>query len=217
MHINSQIIPTILVDKKENFLAAVKTIGNFTNHIQLDITDGEFTSHPTINLTEIELPQGWQVDLHLMVRRPSEFLPEIFRLKPSMVIFHAEANEDLEPIFKKLKDQGFKVGLALLKPTVPDSVKNLISLVDHVMIFAGSLGQMGGEASLIQLEKIRLIKKINDKVEIGWDGGANIDNVFMLSRGGVDYINVGSALAYANDPAAVFAKMQKEIAKQSVV
>ncbi len=217
MHINSQIIPTVLVDKKENYLAALKTIGNFTNHIQVDITDGEFTSNKTIGLEDVSIPDAWTVDLHLMVRRPSEFLPKVLELKPAMVILHAEADEDLAPIFTKLKEKGMKTGLALLRPTVPSGVQDLIKQVDHVLIFSGDLGKMGGKASLIQLEKVRLIKQINDKIEIGWDGGANLDNVFMLSRGGVDYINVGSALAYANDPVAVFNKMQQEISKQSVV
>lgn len=217
MHANSEIIPTILVEQKEHYENALERIGQFTKHVQLDITDGDFAESKTISLDEVTIPEGWTVDLHLMVRRPSEFLPKILELNPAMVILHAECDEELLPIFNKLKEKGLKTGLALLKPTVPETVSDLINVVGHVLIFSGDLGKMGGKASLMQLEKIRLIRKISPKVEIGWDGGANIDNVFLLSRGGVDYINVGSALAYANDPATVYENMKREVVKQSIV
>jgi ribulose-phosphate 3-epimerase len=69
----------------------------------------------------------------------------------------------------------------------------------------------------MQLEKVRLIKAINPKVEIGWDGGINIDNAFTLTQGGVDVLNVGGALANADDPSKVYSSMIKEINKQGVI
>ena len=79
------------------------------------------------------------------------------------------------------------------------------------------LGRMGGTASLMQLEKIRLIKAINPNVEIGWDGGVMADNAYSLVQGGVDVLNVGSAIQKAGDPQAAFAKLQQEIAKTGVI
>jgi ribulose-phosphate 3-epimerase len=76
---------------------------------------------------------------------------------------------------------------------------------------------MGGTASLMQLEKIRLIKAINPNVEIGWDGGVMADNAYSLVQGGVDVLNVGSAIQKAGDPQAAFAKLQQEIAKTGVI
>ena len=134
-----------------------------------------------------------------------------------MVIFHAETDENIEPLMAILKAEGILAGVALLRSTVPSKVANLINAADHVMIFAGTLGKMGGSASLIQTEKIRLIKMINNKVEIGWDGGANIDNIFSISRAGADVINVGSALAFANDPKTVYESMINQIDKSDVV
>ena len=56
------------------------------------------------------------------------------------------------------------------------------------MIFSGELGRFGGTASLMQLEKIRLIKAINPSVEIGWDGGVAVDNAYSLVQGGVNVL-----------------------------
>lgn len=213
----SKIVPTILVDNMKNYESAIKQIDSFTKHAQIDITDGQFATSKTIKLDQVFWPKDWVVDIHMMVEQPSFYIKTLTRMKPHLVIFHAEVQEDLLPILDQLRESGIKAGVALMRPTVPNNVAELIKKADHVMIFAGELGKMGGAVSLLQREKVRLIRKINPDVEIGWDGGANVDNIFSISRSGVDIINVGSALAYANDPQAVFEELKAQIAKTSVV
>ena len=152
-----------------------------------------------------------------MVARPAEHLETLVSLKPYMIIFHAEVAEDIVPVLQHVKKLGIKAGLALLKPTVPSTVTAAINEADHVMIFTGELGRHGGTASLIQLEKARLIRKIKPDVEIGWDGGVNVENAFSLSQGGIDVLNVGATLASAEDPKSVFDKLVSEINKQGVI
>lgn len=214
---NTQIVPTILVDSVENYQSAVTQINEFSNRAQIDITDGQFAPTQTVNLDQLWWPDNWQADIHMMVGAPSQYVDKLIELKPNMVIFHTEVNEDLKPSFDKLRAAGIKVGLALLKATVPADHEEMIKYVDHVLVFAGALGQMGGRASLIQLEKVRLVLKINPGVEIGWDGGVNIDNVFSIAKGHVHVINVGSTLAYANNPKAVYESMMSQIDKKTVI
>ena len=85
------------------------------------------------------------------------------------------------------------------------------------MIFSGDLGKFGGTASMMQLEKVRLIKAINPNVEIGWDGGVNVDNAYTLTQGGVDVLNVGGAIANAAEPGQVYATLVSEINKHGVI
>ncbi len=54
--------------------------------------------------------------------------------------------------------------------------------------FSGDLGHYGGKASLMQLEKVRLIRSIHPEVEIGWDGGASMENILSLAQGGMSVI-----------------------------
>ena len=86
-----------------------------------------------------------------------------------------------------------------------------------MLIFSGDLGHYGGTASMMQLEKIRLVKAINPNVEIGWDGGVAVNNAFILTQGGVNVLNTGGALSNAADPATVYAQLTKEINKQGVI
>ena len=133
-----------------------------------------------------------------------------------MIIVHAEATGDVKTALMQIRQAGIMAGLALLKPTVPRTVEEFIKLADHVMIF-GELGRFGGTASLMQLEKIRLIKAINPNVEIGWDGGVLVDNAYSLVQGGVNVLNAGGVIQKSSDPHAIFSKLQQEINKTSVL
>ena len=211
------IVPTILVNNKRDFRDQVERINAFTRRVQIDLTDGVFAQNETLDITNIWWPKNWETDLHLMVARPSEYLETIFKLMPSLCIFHAEASEDLLPVFEALKEKGIKVGVALLPPTYPGNVRQYIEAADHALIFAGQLGAQGGPADLLQMEKIALVRNIKPELEIGWDGGANLSNIRALAHADLDVVNVGSAISQAENPAEVFAQLVAEIDKSGVV
>jgi len=213
----SVIVPCITVETDEFYKSAMDKIQPFAQRIQIDISDGEFAPVFMVPPEKVWWPQGVIADIHAMVMRPEEYVDRLIGLKPHLIIFHAEVQTDLKPIFEKIKKYGIKTGLALLKTTVPSTATDLIRTVDHVLIFSGDLGHYGGNASLMQLEKVRLIKAINPNLEIGWDGGVSIDNAFTLSQGGVDVLNSGGAINKADDPASVYDKLVQEINKQGII
>lgn len=213
----SVIAPSITVETAEQYKAAVDRIHSFAQRVHIDISDGEFA--PTFLLGESQLwwPKEWQVDVHAMVARPSEHIPQIIALKPNLITFHVETAEDPLALLNLIKQSGIKAGIALLRTTVPSTVAEAIKQSDHVMIFSGTLGKYGGTASLMQLEKVRLIRAINPEVEIGWDGGVNAENAYTLTQGGVDVLNTGSAIAAAADPEDAYQILVKEINKHGVI
>ena len=211
------VAPAILADSADSYKYQVERLHGLTDRFHIDITDGEFAQSFTVSAAQVWWPQEWLVDIHAMVARPSEHLETLISLKPSMVIFHAEVAEDIVAIMKHLKKFDIKAGVALLKTTVPSTVREAIEEADHVMIFTGNLGHYGGAASLMQLEKVRLIRAIRPTVEIGWDGGANLDNAYSLAQGGVDVVNVGGALATAVDVQEMYKKLVGEVNKQGVI
>ena len=211
------IVPAILTDNKVDYRNQIERINVFTRRAQIDVTDGIFAPNPTLDITNIWWPNGWQADLHLMVARPSEHIDTVLKLEPSLCILHAEASEDLMPSFEALKAAGIKTGLALLPSTYPGNVKQYIEAVDHVLIFAGQIGLQGVQADLMQMEKIPLVRRIKPELEIGWDGGANITNIRALAHADLDVIDVGSAIATAENPAQVFQDLVAEIDKNGVL
>ena len=213
----AEIVPTVLTDDANQFAQLLSTYPTFARRIQIDVADGTFVATNTIQIAYVTaLPEGTTWDLHMMVVRPSEQLDQVLRLKPSLVVFHAEATEDLLPIFAKLKEAGIKTGVALLQRTYPGDVEAYIKAVDHVLVFAGQLGKQGGTADLLQTEKVKLIKALNPAAEIGWDGGINLDNVRAVAHAQVDIINVGSFISMNPDPAEAFKQLQEEAEQRGV-
>ncbi len=211
------IVPTILCETEDDYKATIERLHPFAQRVHIDLTDGEFAPTFTVGVNQIWWPQEWVVDIHAMVAHPSQYVDALIQMKPATVIFHAETGEDLTPVIAKLKQAGIKAGIALLKPTVPSTVQPYIESADHVLVFSGDLGHYGGTASLMQLEKVRLIRTIHPEVEVGWDGGANTENAFSLAQGGVDVINCGGAINRAHDPAAAYKQLVDEINKHSVI
>lgn len=214
----STIAPAVLAENADQYKQIIDKIQPFSQRIHVDISDGEFAPSFTISENEIWWPEGWEVDVHAMVARPAEHLQTLVQLKPSMVIFHAEADpEQLPSVLATLKQYDIKAGIALLRPTVPSSVEAILKQADHIMVFTGDLGKYGGTANLMQLEKVRLIKQINPDAEIGWDGGVNIDNAYTLTQGGVNVLNVGGAIQKAADAGVSYQQLVDEINKQGVL
>lgn len=211
------ISPTILAETAEQYKEQVDRVTGFAERVHADLSDGEFAPTFTIGVPELWAPEGWLVDVHVMANDLADYVPKIIALRPNTIIVHAEAKSDVVAALRQIKQAGVKAGLALLRPTVPNTVKEMIIEADHVMIFSGELGRFGGSAKLMQLEKIRLIKAINPNVEIGWDGGVTLENAYSLVQGGVNVLNVGGAIQKSSDPHMIYTKLQAEINKTGVL
>lgn len=178
----------------------IERVAPLTDRIQIDLMDGDFAPNKNTNPIQVWWPKGTIADIHLMFRAPAEHIETLVSLNPHMVIIHAESEGDLMGIISHLHKFDIKVGIALLKETTPESVRELIAAADHVLIFSGNLGHFGGQADLRLLDKVPQIREIHAGVEVGWDGGANESNVAELAAGGIDVINVGGALQRSEDP-----------------
>jgi len=211
------IAPCVTVETTDQYKESMERIHTFASRVHIDISDGEFAPTFLVGPDQLWWPQGWHADVHAMVARPSEYVNQLIALKSDLIIFHAEVQEDLLPIMKKIQASGIKAGVALQRSTVPSQVAAYIEAADHVMIFSGDLGHYGGTASLMQLEKVRLVRAIKPTVEIGWDGGVSIENAFGLAQGGVDVLNVGGAIAKSQDPIATYQALVAEINKHGVI
>ena len=211
------IAPCVTVETVDQYKESMERIHTFASRVHIDISDGEFAPSFLVGPDQLWWQEGWHADVHAMVARPSEYVNQLIALKADLIIFHAEVQEDLLPIIKKIQSTGLKAGIALQRSTVPSQVAQYIEAVDHVMIFSGNLGHYGGIASLMQLEKVRLIRAIKADVEIGWDGGVSVENAFGLAQGGIDVLNVGGAIAKSQDPDATYRALVTEINKHGVI
>lgn len=205
------ICPTVLADNPHTFREQIERVQDFATRIHLDFTDGDFASNKTVELTQAWLPDNIQTDLHLMYKHPENDLQHIVKLKPSLVIVHAEAEGDFVHFAATLMQNDVKVGLALLADTPVSKIEPVLPHINHVLIFSGDLGHFGGTANLELLDKVEQIKAINSELEIGWDGGVNEENAKQLAENGIDVLNVGGFIQRAEDPKAAFESLESQL------
>lgn len=206
------ISPTVTATDIESFNAQCRLVCSFADRIHIDLMDGEFAPTQSPEISELVLQTDKTIDIHLMYKNPSLVINQLIELKPNLVIVHAETDTDIPFFAATLRAQGIKTGIALLPDTTPESVNYILPHVQHALVFGGHLGYHGGHADLTQLEKVAMLKKLHPYLEIGWDGGANLENIEQIARAGIDVINVGGAIHKSDSPETTYATMKATLA-----
>lgn len=176
----AEIVPTILVATPGDYHERLEEVKPFAKRVHVDITDGEFAQAETINLAQVYVPEGYELDLHLMVKDPFSYLESALALKPALVIVHAEADGDHLKCIKEIQSFGVDAGIALLPESPVEKYAEYIKLADHALIFTGTLGHSGGIFDAKQLHKISEAKSLNDDIETSVDGGVNHENISLI-------------------------------------
>jgi len=203
------ICPTVTATDPRDFSAQMERAAQFASRVHIDLMDGKFAPTTSPPLDGVWWPDALIADVHLMYEDFARHLEAMIKLKPNLVIVHAEVVKkgNFKAFIEGLQTRGIKVGLGLLPETSPVGVAELLLNVQHALIFSGKLGFHGGVADLGLLDKARMLREINPNLEIGWDGGVNADNAKQLVAGGVDVLNVGGFVQSAEDPAANYQKL----------
>jgi ribulose-phosphate 3-epimerase len=184
----------------------IKSLG--IQRLHIDVGDGVFTDVRTVGLSQVYDIDGVPIDLHLMMVHPEGQIENICAVSPQLVITHFEAPFDHEAFFKQLREFDIKVGLAVNVETTIEQVKDLLPIIDHLLVFTGKLGHNGGEFRADCLEKIGQARELNSELEIAVDGGLNQETGRKAIEAGADVLDVGSFIHDANDPEIAYIAMQ---------
>ncbi|HEX3568266.1 MAG TPA: hypothetical protein VHT70_01150 [Candidatus Saccharimonadales bacterium] len=203
------ICPAVLASTTEDFHAQMVCASGFAVRVHIDLSDGIFTPVKTVPIDDIWWPGGVRADLHVMFKRPFEHLQAMIALKPQMIIVHAEADGDFEAFAEQAHNEGVETGVALLPNTQPELLKQALPYIDHVLIFSGDLGKFGGRADVRLLEKVAHLKQMKPQLEIGWDGGVNLENAGALAAGGIEVLNSGGFIQHARNPEEAYQALRR--------
>lgn len=205
------ICPTITAYDSHEYRQQMEQIEPFAHRVHIDLMDGKFAPTVSPSLDQVWWSDNLIADIHLMYQQPMDYLEQLLRLKPHLVIIHAEATLNYREFAAKLHAADIKAGLAILHDTSLDSVSELILAFDHVLIFSGHLGYHGGEADLNLLDKVKAVRAQHPNVEISWDGGINDQNARAFIEAGVDVLNVGGYIQNNSQPADAYAKLETSL------
>lgn len=205
----ASICPAVLATYPEEYNRQIERIAPFATRIHIDIADGVFAPNKTIAASDIWWPGGIRADVHVMHKRPAEIIDALIALRPQLVILHAEAEGDFMTVAKQLHYHGIEAGVALLPKTPVELIRPAIDIVDHVLVFSGDLGHYGGQLDLTHLEKVKQLRRMNHRIEIGWDGGVTDKNIRQLVEGGVEVAVSGGFIQKAHDPSGAYMKLKQ--------
>lgn len=194
------VVPTVTAENAHIYREEIERVSSFADRIHIDLADGVFAPTKLVNPIQAWWPEEKIADIHIMYSKPSEHIETLISLRPNLVVFHVESDDNILALMSQLQEVGVKAGIALLESSQPEDSKELIENADHVLIFGGKLGYHGGEAQLDLLQKVPRIKEINPDTEIAWDGGINDENVLQIAQAGVDVMNVGGFIQKADAP-----------------
>jgi ribulose-phosphate 3-epimerase len=169
--------------------------------IHLDVMDGHFVPNITIGphmLESLRPKTKASFDTHLMIENPDGFIEEFARKGSDIITVHVEACRHLHNTLASIKDLGKKAGVALNPATPLLAVKEVINMVDLLLIMTvnpGFGGQLLIESCLEKVEEAaKLVKKKAPNVLIEVDGGVRPGNISRVVAKGADVVVAGNAV-----------------------
>ncbi len=208
------ICPTVTTDDPDVFRVQMEEIATYATRVHIDLADGVFTRKLT-DIEDVWWPGGMRADLHVMFQEPFLHVAALKALGPQLVIVHAEADGDFMAFAREMHRHGIEAGVSILRETPVEAIIPALPLIDHVLIFAGTLGGNTGPegVKLDVLAKAAQLRKLKPQLEIGWDGGANDTNARELMEGGVDIINCGGYL-HGDNPVDAWHRVQRAVGNE---
>ena len=150
--------------------------------IHVDLIDGIYagTKNFDINhLPEIFKDNRKPIDIHMMVNRPSGYLNDLLKLKPTCIYIHPSTEPSAFGLLNELNNYGIKRGLVINPDEEIPSFSHYFPYVDRVLIMSVTPGK-GGQKFLDntkdRLQNLISFKKDND-FEIYVDGGINDETI----------------------------------------
>ncbi|MCF7908687.1 MAG: ribulose-phosphate 3-epimerase [Candidatus Omnitrophica bacterium] len=195
------IVPALLTDQKDKLIEMTEICSEFTDYVQVDIMDGVFVPSRSITIKDLKgVKFPVRSEAHLMVSDPLAWLDVFRKIGAEKIIYHFEIGGDQQALISKIKEEGFKVGVALNPPTNIDELKPILSDIDSVLFMSVNPGFYGANFIPEVLEKVKSFKSANQNIKIGIDGGIKLSNVKAAKEAGVDDICVGSAILKSDFP-----------------
>ncbi len=204
----AEICPTVTATNSHQYREQIERLAPFATRVHLDFMDGKFAPIKSLPLDLAWWPHTMRIDLHLMYKKPADYIDQAIALNPQLVILHAEAEGNFVEIARKLHKASIRTGIAVLQDTDTRAIEPALEHVDHILIFSGDLGHFGGTADMSLLKKAKQCRHLKPHVEIGWDGGINDTNTRELVKAGIDVLNVGGYIQRASDPKSHFDRLQ---------
>ncbi len=182
--------------------------------VHIDVMDGVFVPNISFGfpvLKAISKATTKFLDVHLMIVEPEKYVVRFAEAGAALVTFHIEATADSKRCIELIRATGAQVGVSIKPATPVEALREILPLVDLVLVMSvepGFGGQSYIEGSTEKIAELRkLANELNPKLIIEVDGGISAANAGEAFGAGADVLVAGSAVFRAEDPEAEIVKM----------
>lgn len=183
--------------------------------VHLDVMDGHFVANLTFGpkvVQDLRPRTSLPFDVHLMIEKPLDSLEHYIKAGADWITFHWEAAVHHHKIIDFIKSSGKKAGISLVPSTPPEAMKEILPLVDLVLVMSVNPGWGGQKFLEFTMDKVRWLDRFRQdrglEYLISVDGGVNSGTYLQTLAAGADILVAGSAFFEAPDPGA-FVRMLK--------
>ena len=171
------------------------------DYIHIDVMDGHFVPQITIGAPVVAAIRRWTnlpLDVHLMIEAPERQINQFADAGADIITVHIETCPDIHRVVQTIKESGVKAGVSLNPGTSIDTLKEVLSSLDLVLVMSvnpGFGGQTFIEDTLDKIARLQVeLDRKNLAAELEVDGGINAETAPRVVKAGAGILVAGSAV-----------------------
>ena len=155
-----KIAPSILSADFANLQRDIERIAT-ADYVHVDVMDGAFVPNislgvPVLAALAKRVPAFY--DVHLMIRRPLQYIKPFCAAGANLLTFHIEAESPVEQTIQAIHDEGCRAALCIKPATPPEAVFPYLDALEMVLVMSVEPGFGGQKFMPAAVEKIAAIR-----------------------------------------------------------